>query len=81
MSMHANHAPDACRAGGDAAWAEWVHEAMSYGPDCDTQEFDADAIEAAYRAACDEAADLRAREGSAAWVEESPRHADDQYPW
>jgi hypothetical protein len=81
MARDANHAPDACRAGGDATWAEWVHEAMGYGPDCDTQEFDADAIEAAYRAACAEAADQRAREAAAAWVEESPRHADDQYPW
>jgi hypothetical protein len=47
----------------------------------DTEEIDLDAIEAAYAAACAEAADLRAREGAAAWVEESPRHADDEYPW
>jgi hypothetical protein len=67
MSMHANHAPDACRAGGDAAWAEWVHEAMGYADD--TEEFDLDAVEAAYRAACAEAADLRAAEAAAGEME------------
>lgn len=59
-----NHAPDAFRAGGDA---EWRAEAMSYGPtDADTQEIDPDAVEAAYRRACEEAAARRSAEASRA---------------
>jgi hypothetical protein len=54
---------------------------MAFEPDHeiggDTQEFDADAIEAAYRAACAEAADQRARESAADPLPE----CSDEYPW